>query len=559
MAITYRVSKGAPLTHAELDANFSTLQTQVDDLGGGDVVLGPASATNNAFARFDTTTGKLIQNGITTEDDSGNVTVTGNISVTGTVDGRDLATDGSKLDGVEASADVTDSTNVAAAGAVMIDGSGSDITGDLVFTEKADHSSTPGAGKGYVWVKNTAPSTLIFTDDTGADTTLGAGGGGGETNTASNVGTAGVGVFKQKTGVDFEFKKINAGSTAITITDDTGNDEIDIDVDEANFDLDSMVSATTNKVYTATEQTKLAGIEAAADVTDSTNVIAAGAVMADGTGNDITGDLVFTEKADHSSTPGAGKGYLWVKNTAPSTLIFTDDGGADTTLGAGGGGGLSDVVDDTTPQLGGMLDVNGQAIGDGTLELLTFTEDASAVNHVNIENEATGGGPIISAAGDDTNIDLILAGKGSGVPKIGSNAIAHAGDLGVTYQAYDADTAKLDVIQTFTAAQTINALVTKEVDETVYNVTGTTPALDPVNGTLQYWTLTGASTPTSNLTTGQSITLLVDDGTAYAITWTLVSQWIGGSAPTLPTTGYAHIVLFNLGGTVYGLHVGNYA
>ena len=30
--------------------------------------------------------------------------------------------------------------------------------------------------------------------------------------------------------------------------------------------------------------------------------------------------------------------------------------------GGGGGGGLSDIVDDTTPQLGGMLDVNGNAL-----------------------------------------------------------------------------------------------------------------------------------------------------------------------------------------------------
>lgn len=74
----------------------------------------------------------------------------------------------------------------------------------------------------------------------------------------------------------------------------------------------------------------------------------------------------------------------------------------------------SDLVNDTTPQLGGQLDVNGQAIGDGTNELLTFTEDASAVNHVNIENEATGSGPIISAVGDDTNIDLNINPKGSG-------------------------------------------------------------------------------------------------------------------------------------------------
>jgi hypothetical protein len=38
---------------------------------GGDVV-GPTSATDNAIARFDTTTGKLIQNSVTTIDDTGN-------------------------------------------------------------------------------------------------------------------------------------------------------------------------------------------------------------------------------------------------------------------------------------------------------------------------------------------------------------------------------------------------------------------------------------------------------------------------------------------------------
>lgn len=39
---------------------------------GGDVV-GPASATDNAIARYDTTTGKLIQNSVVTIDDTGNI------------------------------------------------------------------------------------------------------------------------------------------------------------------------------------------------------------------------------------------------------------------------------------------------------------------------------------------------------------------------------------------------------------------------------------------------------------------------------------------------------
>jgi hypothetical protein len=47
------------------------------------------------------------------------LSVDGNIAVTGTVDGRDIASDGTKLDGVESGADVTDITNVTAAGALM--------------------------------------------------------------------------------------------------------------------------------------------------------------------------------------------------------------------------------------------------------------------------------------------------------------------------------------------------------------------------------------------------------------------------------------------------------
>jgi len=66
-------------------------------------------------------------------------------------------------------------------------------------------------------------------------------------------------------------------------------------------------------------------------------------------------------------------------------------------------------------QLTSHLDVNGQVIGDGTRELLTFTEDGSAVNHLNIENQASGGGPILRSAGDDSNIDLKLESKGTGL------------------------------------------------------------------------------------------------------------------------------------------------
>ena len=70
-----------------------------------------------------------------------------NITVTGTVDGRDVAADGTKLDTVEQNADVTDAVNVAAAGALMK--SGGTMTGNLILN--ADPTTALGAAtKEYV-------------------------------------------------------------------------------------------------------------------------------------------------------------------------------------------------------------------------------------------------------------------------------------------------------------------------------------------------------------------------------------------------------------------------
>lgn len=49
--------------------------------GTGDVA-GPASSTDNALVRFDGTTGKLIQNGVITEDDIGNLSISAAVSGT---------------------------------------------------------------------------------------------------------------------------------------------------------------------------------------------------------------------------------------------------------------------------------------------------------------------------------------------------------------------------------------------------------------------------------------------------------------------------------------------
>ena len=71
--------------------------------------------------------------------------VSGSITLSGNVDGRDIATDGSKLDGIEASADVTDTSNVTSAGALM-DSEVTDLDGIKSLTVPNDTTiSTFGA------------------------------------------------------------------------------------------------------------------------------------------------------------------------------------------------------------------------------------------------------------------------------------------------------------------------------------------------------------------------------------------------------------------------------
>ena len=82
-------------------------------------------------------------------------------------------------------------------------------TGESTAQEAIDAlSQVAGATDEYVLTKDTATQKALWKPAVGA--------GGGEVNTASNVGTDGLGVFKQKTGVDLEFKNVAPASTKIS-------------------------------------------------------------------------------------------------------------------------------------------------------------------------------------------------------------------------------------------------------------------------------------------------------------------------------------------------------
>ena len=100
--------------------------------------------------------------------------------------------------------------------------------------------------------------------------------------------------------------------------------------------------------------------------------------------------------------------------------------------------------------------------------------------------------------------------------------------------------------------------LSNSVIETVFALTGTTPSIDPNNGTIQTWALTANSTPTENLSAGESVLLMVADGTSYTITWPTIT-WVNnlGNAPTLNTVGFTVIAIWKVGGTLYGSLVGD--
>jgi hypothetical protein len=103
--------------------------------------------------------------------------------------------------------------------------------------------------------------------------------------------------------------------------------------------------------------------------------------------------------------------------------------------------------------------------------------------------------------------------------------------------------------------------------EEVHTITdGAAFEVDPANGTVQLITLGANRIPkATNFAAGEGVTLMVDDGTAYTLTWTDTTWgtggvvWTGGSAPTLATSGYTVIQFWKVGSQVYGAHVGDVA
>ena len=157
--------------------------------------------------------------------------------------------------------------------------------------------------------------------------------------------------------------------------------------------------------------------------------------------------------------------------------------------------------------------------------------------------------------GDWSGTDLAVANGGTGASDA-SGARTNLGlVIGSDVQAYDADTAKTDVAQTWTAAQQFG------------QITGTVTAVGALNldcssGNDFTKTIAGNSTFTvSNVPSSKAFDLrLILTYTSGTITWFSGVNWAGGSAPTL-TGGKVYEIIFTTinGGTTWRAAGGEYA
>lgn len=162
------------------------------------------------------------------------------------------------------------------------------------------------------------------------------------------------------------------------------------------------------------------GEGAAADQLDQVTGVANGDVIYLTKGAEAITIAHAGSGADTFSLPGgsnitmvAGLVYCFVRSASQWYLV----GGPYAMTGTG----LANVVEDTSPQLGGSLDLNTFTIlYNGAIEVLDLTNAGSAVNYLKIQASATGQPIVISALGDDTDVGVTISPKGSGAITLGS-------------------------------------------------------------------------------------------------------------------------------------------